>query len=75
MSLHQLFKFVYIKTNKTIIEIQKTNMIKEKQYFGLVNLQALVYCQLYIFSADDKELLNPIMFGSGFFVTYKNNLF
>lgn len=50
-------------------------MITKEQYFELVKCQALVYCQLYIFSPEDKELLNPIIFGSGFFVSYKGNFF
>lgn len=44
--------------------------MNEIQYFELVRLQALVYCQLYIFLPEDKELLEPIGFGSGFFTDY-----
>ena len=50
-------------------------MITEEQYFELVNLQAQVYCQLHIYSSNDKQLLNPILFGSGFLASYKNKPF
>lgn len=50
-------------------------MITEEQYFELVNLQARVYCQLYVYASEDTQLLNPIIFGSGFLVCYKGKPF
>jgi len=49
--------------------------MNELQYFKLVKHQALVYCQLYIFLPEDKELLEPIGFGSGFLTDYKGKPF
>lgn len=49
--------------------------MNRSQYFELVKLQSLVYCQLYIFLPEDKELLNPVGFGSGFLADYKGRPF